>query len=174
MISLSDREIFIKIKNGEIDYFEYIVKKYTKQIYNFTHKKIKINDDVEDIVQVSFLQLYKAVGRLDEKKPVLPYLYQIVRNEMKMFWRKQKPTLPLDEKIVAEEKEENLETEAAEKLLSRLPKEQKKAVKLVSQGYSYKEIAGFLNRPINTIRTIIRRARLKLIQSKNDTTPLSK
>src|SRR3989344_2511411 len=162
----SDKEILARIKKGEIDYFTYFVKKYTTQIYNFTFKKIKKKDDVEDIVQVSFLQLYKAVGRLDEKKPVLPYLYQIVRNEMKMFWRRQKPTIPLDEKIVAEEKEESLEKDVIEKQLEKLPKEQKKAVKLVSEGYSYKEIAKFLGRPINTIRTIIRRARLKLIKSK--------
>ena len=136
MKSLSDKEIIIKIKKGEIDYFTYIVKKYTRQIYNFTFKKIKNREDVEDIVQISFLQLYKSVGRLDLEKPVLPYLFQIVRNEMKMFWRRQKATVSLDEKIATDEKEENLEKEIVEKQIEKLPKEQKKAVKLVSQGYS--------------------------------------
>ena len=162
MLKPSDQEVIVKIKNGEIDYFSFIVKKYTKQIYNFVSKKIAKREDVEDIVQISFLQLYKAVGRLDKEKPVLPYLYQIVRNEMKMFWRGRKMMLPLDEEIAAEEKQESLEKELVEKQLDLLPKEQKKAVKLVSEGYSYKEIAKFLNRPLNTIRTIIRRARLKL------------
>ena len=162
MLKLSNQQVIEKIKNGEIDYFGYIVKKYTKQIYNYVFKKIAKREDVEDIVQISFLQLYKAVGRLDKEKPVLPYLYQIVRNEMKMFWRGRKMMLPLDEEIAAEEKQESLEKELVEKQLDLLPKEQKKAVKLVSEGYSYKEIAKFLNRPLNTIRTIIRRARLKL------------
>ena len=70
--------------------------------------------------------------------------------------------LPLDEEIAAEKKQEPLETELIEKQLNVLPKEQKKAVELVSEGYSYKEIAKLLNRPLNTIRTIIHRARLKL------------
>lgn len=162
MLKLSDQQVIEKIKNGEIDYFSFIVKNYTKQIYNFVSKKISNKEDVEDIVQSSFLQLYKAIGRLDEDKPILPYLYQVVRNEMKMFWRGRKAMLPLDEKIVAEEKEVLLETELIEKQLDTLPKEQKKAVKLVSEGYSYREIAKFLGRPINTIRTLIRRARIKL------------
>jgi len=166
MLKLSDQDVIVKIKNGEIDYFSFIVKKYTKQIYNFVSKKIYKKEDVEDIVQISFLQLYKAIGRLDENKPILPYLYQVVRNEMKMFWRGRKAMLPLDEKIVAEEKEELFETELVEKQLDTLPKEQKKAVQLVSEGYSYKEIARFLRRPINTVRTIIRRARIRLTNMK--------
>ena len=89
---------------------------------------------------------------------------------MKMFWRRQKATVSLDEKIATDEKEENLEKEIVEKQIEKLPKEQKKAVKLVSQGYSYKEIAKFLNKPLNTIRTIIRRGRLKLIKSKKNET----
>src|SRR3989344_1310032 len=140
MQALSDKEVLIRIKQGKIDYFTHLVKKYTGRIFNFTHKKIKKKDDVEDIVQVSFLQLYKAVGRLDEKKSILPYLYQIVRNEMKMFWRRQKPTLPLDEKIAADDKEESLDSDLINKQLESLPHEQKKAVKLVGEGYSYKEI----------------------------------
>lgn len=167
MQALSDKEVLLRIKQGEIDYFTYFVKKYTKQIHSFVSKKISKKEDVDDIVQISFLQLYKAISRLDQEKPVLPYLYQVVRNGMKMFWRSQKIMLPLDEKIVAEEKEEDMENEVIEKQLDSLPKEQKKAVKLVSEGYSYKEIAKFLSRPINTVRTIIRRARLKLIKSKN-------
>ncbi|OGK25160.1 hypothetical protein A3A46_00590 [Candidatus Roizmanbacteria bacterium RIFCSPLOWO2_01_FULL_37_13] len=163
---LSDKEVIIRIKNGEIDYFAHIVKRYTKRIYNYVFKKISNREDVEDIVQNSFVQLYKAVGRLDQDKQVLPYLYEIVRNEMKMFWRARKASIPLDEEIASEEKEEYPETDLIEKQLVRLPKEQRKALKLVSEGYSYKEIAKYLSRPINTVRTIIRRARLRLSKLK--------
>ena len=162
---LSDKEVIIRIKEGEIDYYSYIVKKYTKQIYNYVNKKINNRADVEDIVQVSFLQLYKVVGRLDLDKPVLPYLFQIAKNEMKMFWRAQKKTIPLDEKIIVEEKEEWIDLDFIKKQLVRLTKEQKKAIQLVSEGFSYKEIAKFLGKPINTIRTIIRRARMRLKKS---------
>ena len=166
MLKLSDQEVIVKIKNGEIDNFIYLVKKYDKQIYNFIFKKIKNRDDIEDIVQISFIRFYKAIDRFNAEKPVLPYLFEIVRNEMKMFWRSRKKTVPLDEKITAEVKDVYIEKDIINKKLESLPKEQKKAIELVGEGYSYREIAKVLNRPINTIRTIIRRTRLKLRGSK--------
>ena len=166
MFKLSDQEVIVKIKNGEIDNFIYLVKKYDKQIYNFIFKKIKNRDDIEDIVQISFIRFYKAIDRFNAEKPVLPYLFEIVRNEMKMFWRSRKKTVPLDEKITAEVKDVYIEKDIINKKLESLPKEQKKAIELVGEGYSYREIAKVLNRPINTIRTIIRRTRLKLRGSK--------
>ena len=170
MLKITDKEIIQKIKSGEIDYYSFIVKKYTKQIYNFVSKKISNKDDREDIVQSSFLQLYKAIQRLDEDKPLSPYLYQIAKNEMKMFWRSQKKTLPLDEKIAVEEKSDFLDFDFLKKQLEKLNNEQKKAIQLISEGFSYKEISKFLGKPINTIRTIIRRARLKLISKNNEET----
>src|SRR3989338_4935648 len=166
MNALSDKEVISRIKNGEIDYFTYLVKRYTKQIYNFISKRIKNRDDVEDIIQTSFINFYKSISRIDREKPVLPYLFEIVRNEMKMFWRSQKKTVSLDEKIVVEMKEEYIEKDIIKKKLKTLPKEQKKAIELVSEGFTYQEIAKVLSRPINTVRTIIRRARLKLGGSK--------
>src|SRR3989338_2862144 len=166
MFKLSDQEVIVKIKNGEIDNFIYLVKKYDKQIYNFIFKKIKNRDDIEDLVQISFIRFYKAIDRFNAEKPVLPYLFEIVRNEMKMFWRSRKKTVPLDEKITAEVKDVYIEKDIINKKLESLPKEQKKAIELVGEGYSYREIAKVLNRPINTIRTIIRRTRLKLRGSK--------
>ena len=166
MNALSDKEVISRIKNGEIDYFTYLVKRYTKQIYNFISKRIKNRDDVEDIIQTSFINFYKSINRFDREKPVLPYLFEIVRNEMKMFWRSQKKTVSLDEKIVVEMKEEYIEKDIIKKKLKTLPKEQKKAIELVSEGFTYQEIAKVLSRPINTVRTIIRRARLKLGGSK--------
>lgn len=170
MEKISDKEILIKIRRGEIDFYTFMVKKYSKRIYNFISRKINKREDVEDLVQISFLQLYKAINRLDLTKPVLPYLYQIARNEMKMFWRKHKVTFPLNEEIVAEEKIELFDFDFLKKQLTKLNIEQKKALQLTSDGFSYKEIAKFLGKPINTIRTIIRRARLKLTKNSNDQT----
>src|SRR3990167_7579561 len=101
MTTLSDKDIILRIKKGEIDYFTFIVKKYTKQIYNYVLKKLGQKDEAEDVVQNSFLKFYKAISRFDEDKPILPYVYQIAKNEIKMYWRAKKKLLPLDEALVA-------------------------------------------------------------------------
>lgn len=162
MKALSEEEIIRKIQDGELDYFEYIVKKYTRLILSYVKRKLFDKEDAEDIVQNAFLNFYKSINRFDTQRPILPYLYQIVKNEMKMFWRAQKKTVPLDEKMIIEEKEELIDLDFIKNQLEKLSKEQKKAIQLITEGFSYKEIAKFLGKPINTIRTIIRRARLKL------------
>ncbi|MBI4009540.1 RNA polymerase sigma factor [Candidatus Roizmanbacteria bacterium] len=168
MRTLSDKEILIKVKNGQLDYFTFLVKQYTKQIYNYIFRKLPQRDDVEDIVQNTFLKFYRAIQKFDVERPVLPYLFQIAKNELKMHWRAKKNTLKLDEAIATEDEVDYFEKGEIEKILSKLPFEQKKALELVGDGYSYKEIAKQLERPLNTVRTIIRRARLQLLKYKED------
>lgn len=154
----SDKEILIKIKNGEIDFFSFIVKKHTVSIFNFIKNKIKKHEDAEDIVQNVFVSLYKAINRFDQEKPIKPYLFQIVKNELKMFYRRHKPTLPLNEEIYIEEKEKNIYDE---KILTSLKEKERDILLMCVSGYSYKEIARRLKKPINTVKSIIRRAREK-------------
>lgn len=167
MLELTDQEAIKKIKGGEIDNFSYIVKKYTKPIYSFVYSKLFNKDEVEDLVQKTFLQLYIAIDRFDEKKPVLPYLYQIAKNELKMYYRSFKKTQPLNEEILYQDKGvERQEDDDINQLVEKLPNEQKMALKYLYEGYSYQEIANKLKKPVNTIKTIVRRARLKLIKYK--------
>jgi len=57
---MSDREVILKIKNGEIDFFEVLVKKYSKVIYSYLFSRIKKTEDCEDLVQEIFLSFYKS------------------------------------------------------------------------------------------------------------------
>src|SRR3989344_4632609 len=168
MGTLVDKEILIRIQKGEIDYFTFIVKKYTQQIFNYVLKKLGQRDEAEDVVQNSFLKFYKAIGRFDVDRPILPYLFQITKNEIKMYWRSKKKLLPLDEALVSYIEEDSFDQEVLLKKLEVLSGEQKKALTLASEGYSYKEISRQLQRPLNTVRTIIRRARLQIMKVRKD------
>lgn len=168
MGTLSDKEIVLRIQKGEIDYFSFIVKKYTQQIFNYVLKKLGQRDEAEDVVQNSFLKFYRAIARFDVDRPIVPYLFQIAKNEIKMYWRSKKKLLPLDEALVSYIEEDSFDQEVLLKKLEVLSGEQKKALTLVSEGYSYKEISKELQRPLNTVRTIIRRARLQIMKVRED------
>lgn len=159
-----DSKIILKIRQGEIDDFSHLVKKYTSKIYLFIKLRLFDKNEVDDLVQNAFVKFYKAIDRFDEQRPVLPYLYEIAKNEMKMYFRSRKETVSLDDKIspslIGQEKE--LVTHDTEETLRLLPKDQEQALQLLVDGYSYGEIAKTLNKPLNTIRTIIRRGRLKI------------
>ncbi|MBI5127364.1 RNA polymerase sigma factor [Candidatus Roizmanbacteria bacterium] len=155
----SDKEIIIKIKQGEIDYFTYLVKRYSSSIYRFIGLKIKKKEDIEDLVQNTFISFYRAIDKFNEEKPVKPYLYQIVQNELKMFYRRYKPIMPLKEEIIIEEVEaEPLD----DRDLVALTGMEKRILILTGEGFTNEEIAKKFKKPLNTVKSIIRRARIKL------------
>lgn len=163
-MEVSDREVIIKIKQGEIDQFSYIVKKYTQQIFPYVSVRIYNICDRDDIIQNTFLHFYRAIARFDENKPVVPYLFQIVRNELKMYYRSHKSTFSLDDRIYVPDEKDILDLKEfeMEDLTKTLTGVQKHAVQLLYEGYSYKEIAIKLKKPLNTIKSLIHRARLQV------------
>lgn len=167
---LSDAEIIRLIREGRIDYFEHITRTHTKHIYHFIKSRLFEKNDVDDLVQNTFLSFYKALKHFDSSKPILPYLYQIARNELKMYYRSHKQTLPLD--VAAEntigKQDQYAGTGDLHRKMSILSEDQQLALKLIGEGYSYQEIADRLKKPLNTARTIIRRARLSIKQEKHD------
>lgn len=167
--SLTDEKVISSIKEGEIEAFSYIVKKYTQPIFRFINGKVFDKQEVDDIVQNIFLSFYKAINRFDEKKSILPYLYEIARNELKMYYRSRKQTLPLSDNLVVKEDDVSQDMREFEvnELIKKLPADQQKALVLAAEGYSYQDIAKRLKKPLNTIRTIIRRGRMKIAQLVN-------
>ncbi len=163
MKELADEDIIINIKRGKIDHFSFLVKKYTNVIRNYVAKKVFDQSEVDDIVQKALIQFYKAIDRFDENRPVSPYLFQITKNEIKMYFRARKATIQLNDAYeYADDRVEEIDEDDHEKLLDQLTQNEKKAITLVQEGYSYVEISKILKRPLNTTRTIIRRTRLKL------------
>lgn len=162
----SDREALRHIKDGEIDWYGVIVKKYTAGIFRYVSSRLFDKSEADDIVQKTFIQFYKALGRFDEKKDVLPYLLEIAKNELKMYYRSRRDLLSLDDRIVGETPEGDNAAADLQELLREVAPEQKKALTMLYEGYSYREIAEALKRPVNTVKTLIRRARLLLTANK--------
>jgi len=162
-MDMTDMAVITHIKEGDIEMFEVLVEKYTSRIKSFVVHKLFDKDEVDDIVQNSFIQFYKALFQFDVSKPVYPYLLQITRNELNMYFRKHHKTVSLNEDIVlVSEKAHN---ESMEDILQGLKKDNKNALIWFAEGYSYQEIAKRLGRPLNTVRTLIRRARLYIQQN---------
>lgn len=166
MVIISDKEAVRRVKSGEIEYFSHIVTSYTKRIATYIRGVIFDQSEVEDIIQETFIQFYKYIHNFNEDKPILPYLYQIAKNEMRMYLRSKKKTVSLDDTIEIPSEPINDPQEVLE-LLETLPPDQKKALQLLYEGHSYQSVARILKRPLNTVRTLIRRARLQ-IKKKHD------
>jgi RNA polymerase sigma-70 factor (ECF subfamily) len=160
MEELSEKEIISRIKNGEIDYFGHLMKRFSKIIYFYTKKKIRDEHDVTDIVQNSFIKAYKGLDKFDSKKAFYPFLFTILKNEIADFYRKKKYDSKITEQTASYEEKFIDETQDFESLINKLKPEYQTVIKsYYIEGYSYKEIAVQLDKPINTVKTLIRRAK---------------
>lgn len=159
----SDEELIIKIKSGEIDFYRGIINRYYNYIFSLIKKKIINFQDSEDIAQNVFINFYKSIDKFDEKKPIKPYLYSIALNEIKQFYRKFKKLLRLNENIDIEDKKFIEDIYDDTNLFSfNLNIKEKQIVNLLIKGYRYQEISKKLKIPLNTVKSIVRRLRLKV------------
>jgi len=157
-MDMTDEAAILQIKAGNINKFEILVEKYTAKLRFIVVQKLFDKEETDDIVQNSFIQFYKALSQFDVSKPVYPYLLQIMRNELNMYFRKHHKTVSLNEEVV--QLPDKAEVMDSSDILQGLKKDYKKALSWFAEGYSYQEIAHRLNKPLNTVRTLIRRARL--------------
>jgi DNA-directed RNA polymerase specialized sigma24 family protein len=47
-----------KIKNGQVNYFSYIVENYKDIVFSIALKVLKNRDDAEEMAQESFIKVY--------------------------------------------------------------------------------------------------------------------
>ncbi len=162
-----DRDVLRQIKAGDIDRYGHLVDAYEPAIRRYIRSRLFDRDHTDDLVQLVFIKFYKSIELFDDSRPVLPYLYAIAITELKMFFRAQKKG-----RVSLEQVEHTLESEQVGEdivhqdqvvqALDQLSHDQKSALLMYAEGYKYHEIASRLSKPINTIRTLIRRARLSV------------
>jgi len=165
-MDMADKAVIREVRLGNINKFEILVDRYSKKIQSFIGSRLFDKIEVDDIVQDSFIQFYKAIPSFDINKPVYPYLLQIARNELYMYFRKKHITIPLNDDIAQLQGGEKHEDDIV-KIVEGLKPDNKKAILWFAEGYSYREIAKRLDKPINTVRTLIRRARLFIKKNYN-------
>ncbi len=164
---MTDEEIIKKIQEGELLEFEEIVKRYQGKLIAFVGRIMGDYIDAEEVVQDSFLKLYKNIDYFDTKRKFSSYVFTITRNEAISFLRKNRKDLSLDQvpevSIENDLTDELFREEEDEKLresLKKLSFGQRRALELYYfEEYSYKEIAAKLKLPINTVRTNIKRGK---------------
>lgn len=158
-MDMTDDVVIRQIQQGNIEVFEILVSRYSGKIKSYVTGRLFKKEEADDIVQMSFIQLYKSISRFNPSRPLYPYLMQITRNELYMYFRKYKKTIPLNEELDYPNEVDEYEGDNGD-MLNNLRPDQKNALSWFVEGYSYKEISKKIGKPINTVRTLIRRARL--------------
>ncbi len=166
----TDEQLVVAYLAGDDALFPLLVDRYMRSLYGFIFQMIQDDAATEDIIQETFIKVWKHLGRFDQKKSFKTWIFAIAKNTAFDHLKKKK-TLPFslfqnEENGNALENisdgsvhpEEILDREATAQELERklllLPPVYRTLLYLhYQQGFSLREIALVLSEPYNTIKS---------------------
>ena len=175
--------IIDKVRSGDVNAFEAVVRAYEKNVYNIALRMGLGREDALDASQESFLKAYHALPNFRGDSKFSVWLYRIVSNTCLDFLRERKrraevslqieddegeqETMQIPDESLSPERlfERKLTREAVRRGLESLPEDQRRILLLREiQGLSYEEIAEVLDLESGTVKSRIFRARRKLCE----------
>jgi RNA polymerase sigma-70 factor (ECF subfamily) len=85
-----DAELVSRLQSGEAAAFDRLVALYGDRIFGFGMKMCGEREDARDVVQETFLQAFRKVGKLEQPGALLSWLFRIASNACLMKRRKGK------------------------------------------------------------------------------------
>lgn len=179
----SDNEIIRLILDGDINLFAILQKKYKRIISNLIKKMIKDEDDIEDLIQETFIKAYNALPNFQFSYSFSSWIYRIASNTCIDFIRKKKfnfvyideytgdddnPVFEIKDSSYRPDIEYNNKEkkEFLNKVINQLPDNYRIIIKLRHDDeLEYQEIADKLNIPIGTVKVNLFRARKQLFEA---------
>lgn len=158
------------VKKGDAFSYEELVRRYEGKLLRFVRRWLKDAKDAEEVVQDSLFKLHRSINKIEKDRKFSSYLYAIAKNESISKIRGMKDTLPLYEDIVGANEEEVYEriinkerSNFVRRGLRKLNEIQRRVLKMYFfEELSYKKIHHKLGLPLNTVKTVLRRSKLKL------------
>ncbi len=166
---------------SNMDDYQKLLSEYLDPIYRFVFGMVLDKDNADDIVQEVFIKVWNKRSSLRKDQSPKAYIYQIARNATVDFFRKKRvevfssfdqdetvfeDTLESEELQPDEEFEKAETVEEVRKLLEQLPPKYREVVVLhVHQEQTFQEISDLTGVPMNTVKSVYRRA-LKMMHQK--------
>ena len=168
------------LKNGDRLAFNELVEKYQHKVFNTVLSITQQNQDVEDICQEVFLQIFKSIKDFRGDSKLSTWIYRVSLSKAFEFERKKKAQKRINyfKNVIGFEINEiqvpdfnhpgvtlhNKEKAAILfKALKKLPDNQRLAFTLIkAEGLSYEEVGEIMNKSLKSIEGLIQRAKENL------------
>ncbi len=145
---------------------ESIWKAFHQELFNFINKRIKDKDISKDILQDVFIKIHLKLQTLSDKDKLASWVYQVTRNSILDYFRKQKPKASLTDNLMELEEEKLFNAELAvclKPMIEQLPLNYKEAIMQTELGaLSQKEYAEKTGISYSGAKSRIQRARQQL------------
>jgi RNA polymerase sigma-70 factor (ECF subfamily) len=182
-LDVSDQALVEKAKRGDYQAFEALVNRYEGKVYRLSMRMLRNQEDAEDALQESFLQVYRGLKGFEGRSSFSTWLFRLATNVclMKIRHRETEPAplLPLEEYLPRHEGEHPsiqdwpdkpeevlLNKESRQKMLEALEKlpAEYRAVFILRdvEGFSNAEAGEALGISVAAVKSRLHRARLTL------------
>jgi RNA polymerase sigma-70 factor (ECF subfamily) len=176
-----EKELIQKAKQGNLYFFEQLVKRYQKKIYRLAFRMTKDHDSADDIAQETFVKAFTSIRSFKEEHSFYPWIFRICINLSINYLKRKKFVLSESEiqpqkleekKTVSDPMNQLIRNELKDKInssIDQLPPPFKAVFILkVYEELSYEEIAQTLNISVGTVMSRLFRARERLQRSLKD------
>ena len=177
---LSDSDLIRQMLEGNTAAFEMLIERYKDSVYGFAFHLVRDFSDAQDLTQEIFLAAYRSLNKLRDHSKLAAWLRGITANLCMAHLRKQRDFVSLESLTEVEQEtafsnagrlvmtpSQSYEREELSKIvreaIETLPEKHQLCVTLYFiDGLSYGEIGGFLDVPVNTVKSWMYRAKRKL------------
>ena len=168
------------VRSGHPEVYGEIIKRYQRKLFFYVYRLVGSKEETEDILQNVFVKAYGNIKTFDMERKFSSWIYRIAHNEAINFLkRRNKRKFISWEDIVASK--DKMETKSEEKspienwireesrlevrgALEKLPEKYRNVLMLrYFSEKSYQEIGKIIKSPVNTVGTLINRAKKKLM-----------
>lgn len=167
-IRYGEAELVAKLKTNSRSAFEYLYDHYSAALYGVILKIVKDDESAADVLQESFLKIWKNIGAYSpEKGTLFTWMLNVARNRaidgLRAAARTEQKVIRLD--VVADMEQDwiagwsHIIYEMDVKVwVARLSPERRVPIELVYfQGYTHEEAAERLSIPLGTVKSRIRK-----------------
>ncbi len=77
---VSDMELVLSARDGDIDAFEELVQKYDRHILSLAFSYARNSDDAKDIYQETLIRAYRSIRKFEMRSEFSTWLYRITTN----------------------------------------------------------------------------------------------
>ena len=177
---LSDNELIQIIRKEDGERYAEIIKRYDGKLFAYLYKLVNSREEARDILQNVFIKAFRNLKNYDTQRKFSSWIYRIAHNEAVNYIKRKslKKFIPWESALASKDQldmstsKEDMERvwerrenkKEMDEALRKLPLKYKQVIELrYYQDKSYEEISRILKKSVNTVGTLISRAKKKLL-----------
>jgi RNA polymerase sigma-70 factor (ECF subfamily) len=146
-----------------------VITRFRSSLRAFIRKRVPNEAVADDLTQEVWVRTAKKLGQLRDAQKLEAWIYQIARNGVADFYRRQRPTTELPADLPAPPDEDSIEElrrslhDYVRGVVDSLPKPHREALMLtIYQGLSQQEVAERLGISLTAVKSRVQRARAEV------------